>query len=44
MKEKETYISPECEALELRLEGVIAASGVEGSRNGYGNGDNENWF
>ncbi len=27
MKEKETYISPECEALELRLEGVIAASG-----------------
>lgn len=27
MKEKETYISPLCEALELRLEGVIAASG-----------------
>ncbi len=26
MKEKETYISPECEALEMRLEGVIAAS------------------
>ncbi len=27
MKEKETYISPLCEALEMRLEGVIAASG-----------------
>ena len=26
MKEKETYTSPECEALEMRLEGVIAAS------------------
>ncbi|MBO5595987.1 MAG: hypothetical protein J5917_04335 [Bacteroidales bacterium] len=27
MKEKETYTSPQCEALEMRLEGVIAASG-----------------
>ncbi len=27
MKEKETYISPECETFEMRLEGVIAASG-----------------
>ena len=27
MKEKQTYISPESEALEMRLEGVIAASG-----------------
>jgi len=27
MKEKQTYISPESEALEIRLEGVIAASG-----------------
>ena len=27
MKEKETYPSPLCEALEIRLEGVIAASG-----------------
>ena len=27
MKEKETYISPLCEALELRLEGVMAGSG-----------------
>ena len=26
MKEKETYISPESEALEMRLEGVIASS------------------
>jgi hypothetical protein len=26
MKEKQTYISPESEALEIRLEGVIAAS------------------
>lgn len=26
MKEKETYTSPECEALEMRLEGVVAAS------------------
>ena len=29
MKEKETYTSPECEALEMRLEGVIAASGPQ---------------
>jgi len=27
MKEKETYTSPLCETHELRLEGVIAASG-----------------
>ena len=27
MKEKQTYISPESEALEMKLEGVIAASG-----------------
>ncbi len=27
MKEKQNYVSPECEALEMRLEGVIAASG-----------------
>ncbi len=44
MKEKETYTSPLCEALEMRLEGVIAASGVDGSRDGYGNGGDENWF
>ena len=28
MNEKQTYISPESEALEMKLEGVIAASGV----------------
>lgn len=27
MQEKINYVSPECEALEMRLEGVIAASG-----------------
>ena len=27
MKEKQTYLSPESEALEMKLEGVIAASG-----------------
>ena len=27
MQEKQNYVSPECEILELRLEGVIAASG-----------------
>ncbi len=27
MKEKQTYISPESEPLEMKLEGVIAASG-----------------
>lgn len=27
MKEKQNYVSPECEILELKLEGVIAASG-----------------
>ena len=29
MKEKQTYISPECEILEMRIEGVIAASGPQ---------------
>ena len=29
MKEKETYTSPLCEAFEIRLEGVIAASGPQ---------------
>ena len=28
MKEKETYISPLCEALEMQCEGVMAASGA----------------
>ena len=27
MQEKQNYVSPECEALEMRIEGVIAASG-----------------
>ena len=27
MQEKINYVSPECETLEMRLEGVIAASG-----------------
>ena len=27
MKEKELYLSPQCEELNVRLEGVIAASG-----------------
>lgn len=27
MKEKETYTSPECEALEMQCEGVMAGSG-----------------
>ena len=27
MREKQTYISPESQALEMKLEGVIAASG-----------------
>jgi len=42
MREKETYTSPECEALELRLEGVIAASG---DPQDYNNpfGDQQNW-
>ena len=26
MQEKQKYVSPECEILEMRLEGVIAAS------------------
>ena len=29
MKEKELYTSPETEVVEIRLEGVIAASGLE---------------
>lgn len=31
MKKNEMYVSPECEAVELRLEGVIATSPVYGS-------------
>ncbi len=41
MKEKETYISPECEALEMRLEGVIAASGPQPYNNPFGG--EQNW-
>ena len=42
MQQKEQYISPLSEALELRLEGVIAASG---DPQDYNNpfGDQENW-
>lgn len=29
MQEKINYVSPECEILEMRLEGVIAASGPQ---------------
>lgn len=29
MKQKELYVSPETEVMELKLEGVIAASGLE---------------
>ncbi len=29
MKEKETYISPLCEALEMQCEGVMAGSGPQ---------------
>ena len=29
MKEKETYTSPECEALEMQCEGVMAGSGLQ---------------
>ena len=29
MKEKQTYLSPQCETLELKTEGVIAASAPE---------------
>ena len=41
-KNKEQYISPECETLELRLEGVIAASG---DPKDYNNpfGDQQTW-
>ena len=42
MKEKQTYISPESEALEMKLEGVICASA---DPQDYSNpfGDQQNW-
>ena len=40
MKEKQTYISPESEALEMKLEGVIAASGdPKDYNNPFGGGE-----
>ena len=36
MQEKINYVSPECEILEMRLEGVIAASGPESYNNPFG--------
>ena len=40
MKEKQTYISPESEALEMKLEGVIAASGdPQDYNNPFGGGE-----
>ena len=42
MKEKENYISHLCEALEMRLEGVIAASGDPQPYNNPFGGE-QNW-
>ncbi len=40
VKEKQTYTSPECEALEMKLEGVIAASGdPQDYNNPFGGGE-----
>ncbi len=40
MKEKETYTSPESAALEMKLEGVIAASGdPQDYNNPFGGGE-----
>ncbi len=40
MKEKQTYFSPESEALEMRPEGVIAASGdPQDYNNPFGGGE-----
>ena len=36
MKEKETYTSPECEALEMQCEGVIAGSGPQPYNDPFG--------
>ena len=38
MQEKSNYVSPECEIHEMRLEGVIAASGGLNSPSDYGTG------
>ena len=42
MKEKQTYTSPESEALEMKLEGVIAASGDPQDYNNPFGGE-QNW-
>ena len=42
MKEKQTYISPESEALEMKLEGVIAASSDPQDYNNPFGGE-QNW-
>ena len=36
MQEKQKYVSPESETLEMRLEGVIAASGPESYNDPFG--------
>ena len=43
MKQKELYVAPATEVLEMHLEGVIAASGVNSSRSGYGEANDEDW-
>ena len=54
MKEKDLYVSPLCETLELHLEGVIAQSGLDTAPGfpptfdppfgGGGGGGEEEWF
>lgn len=44
MNQKEMYAAPATEVLEMHLEGVIAASGVDSSRSGYGDANDENWY
>ena len=43
MNQKEMYAAPATEVLEMHLEGVIAASGVNSIRSGYGDAEDEDW-
>ena len=42
-RDKHIYEAPSATAFEMKMEGVICESGVNGSRSGYGNAVEDTW-
>ena len=41
--DKQVYEAPSTTVFEVKIEGVICESGVNGSRNGYGTANEDSW-